>query len=541
VAPTAAFTSSTAYLKASFDAAGSSDSDGTVASYAWDFGDGASGTGVSPVHTYAQAGTYTIALTVKDDDGASGLLTRTVTVKANAAPAAAFSSACTDLDCELDAAASIDSDGTISGYSWAFGDGTTGTGVNPPHSYSAAGSYEVALTVTDNGGSTDVKTQTVTVTARNNPPSAVAAATCTDLACTFDGTGSTDADGEITSYAWDFGDGTTGTGATVTHTYATAGSHTATLIVTDNRAAGGSAAVVVAPTAPNQPPVSAFTSSCTDLTCSFDGGPAADPDGSVTAYAWTLGDGSSGTAPTVSHTYATGGTFTVTLKVTDNKGATGTTSSSVTVIDPVLATDTFERTVAEGLGTADRGGAWTFSGVGASASVADGSARISVTAARYGAAVLGGVNSLNTELNDVAWLEAQPTGTGVYIGTDARVTSAGAYRARLRIQSNGAMAAQFVRNLGSTDTALGSAVTLPFAYTAGTRLHIRVQATGASPTTLKAKFWVEGTAEPADWALNLTDNGTGYQVPGAVGFWAYATSSAVTSVVRFDNVIATLP
>ena len=71
----------------------------------------------------------------------------------------------------------------------------------------------------------------------------------------------------------------------------------------------------------NQPPVASFTSSCPALACAFDGTGSSDPDGTIVSYAWNFGDGSTGTGPTPSHTYATGGTYTVTLTVTDDDGA----------------------------------------------------------------------------------------------------------------------------------------------------------------------------------------------------------------------------
>jgi PKD repeat protein len=84
----------------------------------------------------------------------------------------------------------------------------------------------------------------------------------------------------------------------------------------------------------NAPPTAAFTFSCTDLTCSFNGSSSSDADGTISSYQWTFGDGSSGTGATPSRTYAAAGTYTVTLTVTDDDGATGGTSQSVTVTAP---------------------------------------------------------------------------------------------------------------------------------------------------------------------------------------------------------------
>src|SRR5438445_8813108 len=87
------------------------------------------------------------------------------------------------------------------------------------------------------------------------------------------------------------------------------------------------------PPPPNQPPVAAFTSSCTYLTCSFTDA-SSDPDGSVAGWSWSFGDGGAATTQSPSHTYAAAGTYTVQLTVTDDKGATGTMSKSVTVTAP---------------------------------------------------------------------------------------------------------------------------------------------------------------------------------------------------------------
>src|SRR5207247_6029984 len=101
----------------------------------------------------------------------------------------------------------------------------------------------------------------------------------------------------------------------------------------DKLAATGTTPQSVAVAHPNQPPTAAFSASCSALTCSFTSS-SSDPDGSIAAYSWTLGDGATSTAQNPAHTYAAGGTYTVTLMVTDNQGATGTTSKTVPVAAP---------------------------------------------------------------------------------------------------------------------------------------------------------------------------------------------------------------
>ena len=96
------------------------------------------------------------------------------------------------------------------------------------------GSRTLTATVTDTGGQTSSHSIGVTVDNPNSAPAASFTYACTNLACTFDGSGSNDSDGTIASYAWNFGDGSTGSGATVQHSYATGGEYSAVLIVTDN-------------------------------------------------------------------------------------------------------------------------------------------------------------------------------------------------------------------------------------------------------------------------------------------------------------------
>jgi hypothetical protein len=129
----------------------------------------------------------------------------TATGPVNVPPTASFTFSCTDLACAFDGSGSIDPDGTITGYTWDFGDGATALGAQASHSYAAAGTYSVTLSVTDDGGATATATATVTVsTAANIAPTASFTFSCANLACTFDGSGSIDPDGTITSYTWNF-------------------------------------------------------------------------------------------------------------------------------------------------------------------------------------------------------------------------------------------------------------------------------------------------------------------------------------------------
>jgi PKD repeat protein len=168
--PTASFTASASDLSIAVDGTASTDSDGTIASYAWNFGDGSHGSGATAAHTYASAGTYTVTLTVTDDDGATGVTSRNVTVTAppsNVPPTAAFTFQVSGRALSVNGSGSSDTDGSIASYAWNFGDGTNGTGVTASHTYAQAGQYTVTLTATDDDGATGTTSQLVT--ASNDP------------------------------------------------------------------------------------------------------------------------------------------------------------------------------------------------------------------------------------------------------------------------------------------------------------------------------------------------------------------------------------
>ncbi|MBV9832626.1 MAG: PKD domain-containing protein, partial [Marmoricola sp.] len=135
---------------------------------------------------------------------------------------------------------SSDSDGTVKTWTWDFGDGGSGTGATTTHQYAKAGTYAVKLTVTDDKGATGSKTQNVDVVMPNQKPTASFTWTTNGTTVNVDGSTSSDPDGTVTSYAWDFGDtnnpsGDTATGKTASYQYSQPGSYTVTLTVTDNQ------------------------------------------------------------------------------------------------------------------------------------------------------------------------------------------------------------------------------------------------------------------------------------------------------------------
>ena len=335
VAPDASFTFSCVDLSCSFDGSGSSDADGVVVGYDWSFGDGSDATGATVDYDFAAGGSYSVTLTVTDDGGATGVDSRDVTVTpGNVAPDASFTFSCVDLSCSFDGSGSSDADGVVVGYDWSFGDGSDATGATVDYDFAAGGSYSVTLTVTDDGGATGVDSRDVTVTPGNVAPDASFTFSCVDLSCSFDGSGSSDADGVVVGYDWSFGDGSDATGATVDHDFAAGGSYSVTLTVTDDGGATGVDSRDVTVTPGNVAPDASFTFSCVDLSCSFDGSGSSDADGVVVGYDWSFGDGSDATGATVDHDFAAGGSYSVTLTVTDDGGATGVDSRDVTVNEP---------------------------------------------------------------------------------------------------------------------------------------------------------------------------------------------------------------
>jgi PKD repeat protein len=165
----------------SFNGSGSSDSDGSIISYAWDFGDGDSSIGSVVSHTYSTAGAYTASLTVTDNDGATDTDTVLVTISESSTPPPSTNKtpkavAGSDIKVKVgeqvhfDGSGSSDPDGTITSYAWDFGDSRDSNEKEPLHSYATPGVYKVTLVVTDNNGGTDNDVIYVTVEQESSIP-----------------------------------------------------------------------------------------------------------------------------------------------------------------------------------------------------------------------------------------------------------------------------------------------------------------------------------------------------------------------------------
>ncbi|NEK85474.1 PKD domain-containing protein [Blastococcus saxobsidens] len=385
----------------------------------------------------------------------------------------------------------------------------------------------------------------IAVPVANMPPTARISATPTGLTAALDARASADSDGTVASYAWDFGNGQKGSGATATHTYATAGSYVVTLAVTDDKGATTTAKtlVTVAPVRVNQAPTAAFTATGRDLAVSVDGAASDDADGTVAAYSWNWGDGSPvADGVTATHTYAAAGTYTVTLTVADDEGATGTASQEVTVTAPIptapIAKDTFGRSATGGLGTADVGGDWTVGVGGPRQSVSDGVAELALPGAGNNTgSYLGSVSTTNADIRSSFTLSSVPTGSGTSVYVVARRTATGdEYRVRFRVDADGVVWMALYRSVAGAEAFPGGEQRVSgLTWKPGTTLATRVQVSGTGTTTVTASAWVAGEAEPATPQLTRTDTTGALQAAGSVGLAAYRPSSATApTAVRFS-------
>jgi PKD repeat protein len=332
-----------------FDGSGSETSSSSITRYQWDFdADGVfDAEGVQTSYTYDDVGIYLVTLLVTDTFDEVNADTCIISI-INQLPHASFSyspSAPTFEDQVSFYDASEDYDGNLVSWFWDFGDDQSSEERNPIHKYEDKGTYSVRLTVTDDDGASNTITnlvEIVNVAPTSNftyfPSSPVMGESIqfTDE--------SIDPENKLTTWAWDFGDGYTVSTEDASHNYEEAGTFTVTLVVADDEGATGTISKEIT-VHENLRPTASFTCSVTEPHAGenlqfTDTSEALD--GSIVSWHWEFGDGETSTEQNPIHKYTETGTFTLQLMVTDDKGATATISQSIEVKEAPPPSDALE-------------------------------------------------------------------------------------------------------------------------------------------------------------------------------------------------------
>jgi len=336
-------TSGYAPLGVTFSANGI-DTDGIISAWSWNFGDSTSSTQRNTTHMFNNPGKYLVVLTVTDNDGATGKKNVTINVSAvpNKNPTASIGADIASGIAPLKVTftgTGTDSDGNIVSYAWVFGDGGTSNLKNPVHTYQNPGTYSANLTVTDDDAAIGKATVAITVLpVPNIPPVATIKVDKNTgnapLAVNFTG-GGTDTDGKIVKWNWSFGDKGYSSKQNQSHTFSVAKTYQVVLTITDDDGANATKTVniTVNPRVNKLPTVTIKadkTTGIAPLLVAFSSA-AIDPDGTITSYAWTFGDGGKSTKQNESHTFASPGTYTVKLIVLDNDKANASASMDIVV------------------------------------------------------------------------------------------------------------------------------------------------------------------------------------------------------------------
>ena len=318
--------------KIHFDASQSSDADGDPLSFSWNFGDGTKPeSGVLVTHIYAKGGSYPVVLTVNDGMNlTNSVQSVSIKVKINEPPVANAGSTvivCSGETVRFDGSQSKDPEGGSLKYSWDFGDGTKGDGINPTKIYKTGGNYQVLLKVEDDSGlpcNSNVCSKLVTVSESPVARAGKDMTVCANSVANFDGTKSTNFDGVVKNYSWDFGDGIMSGGATATHIFAKPGIYRVTLTITgdvkgecDNTDSDQiTVTVVPAPKVDFQLVQNYPMNKALTLTAI----PEITQGVSITKYSWDFGDGTKAEGASVTKSFTSYGSFIIHVTMeTDSK------------------------------------------------------------------------------------------------------------------------------------------------------------------------------------------------------------------------------
>ncbi len=350
-----------------FDGSRSTDADGTIQRYVWDFGDGVRTTGVKAAHLFRSAGHYLVFLRVEDGSESPCNFGRdSLTVWVNAQPIVNIGP---DLitspgeSVKLSGKRCFDSDGKIIAFEWNYGDGQSGNGQDVEHAYAKPGAYAVIVTIRDDARVSNSSATDTLIVFVNDRPIAVLKSNLrpnhnvsVGEIVSFDGSTSQDRDGQIIAYDWDYGDGQksphipleldkvkipplpqgkAAANAKITHAYDKPGRYRVTLKVTDNSTSATDTHTDTTTVIVNDPPVAKAGEDqlVTASEVFFDGSASHDRDGQLTRFVWTFGDGGRGDGPKPMHVYGSPGTYKVRLVVTDDsQTSTDEDSAFITIV-----------------------------------------------------------------------------------------------------------------------------------------------------------------------------------------------------------------
>ncbi len=345
ILPNASFTSSTIHPCPGAPVTFTNTSTGYTTS-AWTFGDGATSTVNSPVHSYSSAGTYTVKLVVTDSHGCSATLIDTALIDI-IIPHAAFTvddsfAICPPLNCTF----TNTSTGAVF-YNWWLGDGTTSTTVSPSDFYIAVGVYSVTLVAYNIYGCSDTARKPVQIFGYDGAFTYDPDTGCAPLTVHFRATLS-----NVPKIVWDFSDGSVDSSAytdTITHIYRLPGAYVPRLIISDNT--GCASASVGIDTIKVDGVVPGFRT-IPDPIC--QGGVVNFHDtstaywGTINAWSWTFTNGDTSSLQNPTYTYTAVGTYSVVMTVTDSWGCTGMDTQNITVYAPEQITVTGDTVVCKG-------------------------------------------------------------------------------------------------------------------------------------------------------------------------------------------------